>query len=199
MTRGAPTYQPRKRYSKVEGGAPFRDARAKLGLSKDSRMLRLDPNGSEKTPVNPAAPVNSAGPSHRPISSTGPAGPGQSRLQASKYQRCLALADEADGLADSVFRLKQKLSRKGALSKMNNVRKIVGKSLRRLFHSMSMLKCKKYNLAPTRRRLRDRLDEHGNVIPALDPYGHRIFSRTDRPTDEKPFDKLRDYERGLKH
>ncbi len=194
----------------MKGGALFRDARAKIGLSKrDSRMLGLDPNGSEKTPVNPAdlmtavnagaGTAKSAGPSQRPISSTGPAGPGQSRLQASKYQRCLALADEADGLADSVFRLKQKLSRKGALSKINNVRKIVGKSLRRLFHSMSMLKCKKYNLAPTRRRLRDRLDEQGNVIPALDPDGHRIFSRTDRPTDEKPFDKLRDYERGLKH
>lgn len=191
----------------------FRNARAKIGLSRrDSRMLGLDPEGSEKTSVNPADPVNhmiavnngtgtanSAGPSQRPISSTGPAGPDQSRLQASKYQRCLALADEADGLADSVYKLRQKLSRKGALSKINNVRKIVGKSLRRLFHSMSLLKCKKYNIAPTTRRLRDKLDAHGNVVPFLDREGYHVFTRASRITDEKPFDPRKDYQRGFAH
>ena len=123
----------------------------------------------------------------------------RSRLDKSRYDKCAALAEEADGLADGVYRLRLKLSKKGALNKMNSVRKLVGKSLRRLVHSMSMLKCRKYHFAPTQRRLRDTLDPDGNVIPALDQEGIRIFSRNARKLDESPFDDRNDYFRGFKH
>ena len=118
--------------------------------------------------------------------------PAESRLDYAKYQKCLALADEADGISDALVRLKQKLSKRGALGKINNARKIVGKSLKRLVHSMSMLRCRKYNIQPTKMTLRKRTDKDGREI---DP----SIERPSRVIESRQFSGYHDWKRGYKH
>ena len=191
MTRANNARRPNRPQNVSKGGAPFRSLRKPLGLTKDSNFMGLNnppPENSEEAPgKSPKSPRNPAG--RHANNDT------DSRLDFAKYHKCLALADEADGITDSLFRLRQKLSRNGALGKMNSVRKIVGKSLRKLFHSMSMMKCKKYNIQPT---VRD-FQRDANGIPMADGRGEAMIHRTDRPVEDRAYNKHLDWKRGYKH
>ena len=125
-----------------------------------------------------------------------------SGLDNARHERCLALADEADGITDAFvpqsFSEADALYREG-LKKMNIVRKIVGKSLRKLTHYMSMLNCIKYNIAPTEKKLVTKRDENGIEVPDLTTEGFKQFDRSGRPYEPTDVQSQLDWDRGFAH
>ena len=169
MTRTASTRPHRRVHRKLTGGGLKKSFRRIVGYRKSDGSNVIAPNepGAASASNAPYTPTRDR--SHQPVP---PRGLRQvSGLDNARHERCLALADEADGITDALYRLRETLRHKGALKKMNTVRKIVGKSLRKLTHYMSMLNCRKYNIAPTEKKLVTKRDKAGSRYYRLDVRG----------------------------